>query len=35
MTNTSTTLAFDVYRTLIDTHDVIVELEKYIGALAS
>ena len=29
------TLAFDVYGTLIDTHGVVVELEKYIGAQAA
>jgi 2-haloacid dehalogenase len=29
------TLAFDVYGTLIDTHGVIVELEKHIGARAA
>jgi 2-haloacid dehalogenase len=29
-----TTLAFDVYGTLIDTHGVVVELEKYIGVQA-
>ena len=29
------TLAFDVYGTLIDTHGVIVELEKHIGNNAS
>ena len=30
-----TTLAFDVYGTLIDTHGVIVELEKHVGNRAS
>jgi len=30
----ATTLAFDVYGTLIDTHGVIVALEKYIGVQA-
>ncbi|WP_455206593.1 haloacid dehalogenase type II [Kaarinaea lacus] len=29
------TLAFDVYGTLIDTHGVVVELEKFIGARAA
>lgn len=28
------TLAFDVYGTLIDTHGVVVELEKYVGSNA-
>ena len=28
------TLAFDVYATLIDTHGVIVALEKHVGAKA-
>ncbi|NKB76304.1 MAG: haloacid dehalogenase type II [Gammaproteobacteria bacterium] len=31
---TNLTLGFDVYGTLIDTHGVVVELEKYIGDLA-
>ena len=29
------TLAFDVYGTLIDTHGVVVELEKYVGSIAT
>jgi 2-haloacid dehalogenase len=29
------TLAFDVYGTLIDTHGVVVELEKHVGSQAS
>ncbi|NKB62389.1 MAG: haloacid dehalogenase type II [Gammaproteobacteria bacterium] len=32
--STNPTLGFDVYGTLIDTHGVIVELEKHIGDLA-
>ena len=35
MNITSTTLAFDVYGTLINTHGVIAELEKFIGVHAS
>jgi len=31
----TTAVAFDVYGTLIDTHGVIVELEKYIGSRAT
>ncbi|WP_455201983.1 HAD-IA family hydrolase, partial [Kaarinaea lacus] len=31
----TTVLAFDVYGTLIDTHGVIVELEKHLGERAA
>jgi len=34
MTSTKTTLAFDVYGTLIDTNGVVEKLTEYLGELA-